>query len=192
MDNYNQNDPIKPIEFVDNYKERAISFFEKDINTDTNFAILKTTANGKYVRGNLLFYSMNGVEVYTDINNIIFVDTINKTLFVREHSKVINEISPENPEEKQYIILYTDLGFEDGDNEFPLRWEAVQGRTNAYNNIKANAAVIDIDKSIVVVENLPIKDCLSIRQFVQYIKNADMVDKDDDFDIDTYTGTEYI
>ena len=140
----------------------------------------------------MLFFSLNGVEVYTDPNNIIFVDTINNTLFIKEYSKVISEIAPEDPEQKQYILLYTDLGYEDGSEEFPLRWEAVQGRTNAYESIKSNAPVIDIDKSIVIVENVAIKDCLSIRQFINYIKNADMVDKFDGFDIDTYQGSEYI
>lgn len=190
--NNRKNSPIVPIEFNENFQENPISFIDKDINNETSFAILKTTENGKYMRGNMLFYSLNGVEVYTDPNNIIFVDTINNTLFIKEYSKVINEIAPEDPEQKQYILLYTDLGYEDGDKEFPLRWEAVQGRTNAYESIKSNAAVIDVDKSIVIVENVSIKDCLSIRQFVNYIKNADMVDKFDGFDIDTYTGSEYI
>ena len=187
-----KNSPIIPVEFVEKIQENPISFIDKDINNETSFAILKTTENGRYMRGNMLFYSLNGVEVYTDPNNIIFVDTINNTLFIKEYSKVINEIAPEDPEQKQYILLYTDRGYEDGDKEFPLRWEAVQGRTNAYESIKSNAAVIDVDKSIVIVENVSIKDCLSIRQFVNYIKNADMVDKFDGFDIDTYTGSEYI
>ena len=37
-----------------------------------------------------------------------------------------------------------------------------------------------------------INDALTVRQFVNYIKNADMVDKFDGFDIDSYSGTEYI
>lgn len=180
-----------PIEFTDKVQESPISFIEKDINSSTNFAILKTTANGKFMRGKMLFYSLNGVEVYTDPNNIIFVDTINNTLFIREHEKVISEIAPEDPEQRQYIILYTDLGYEDGHEEFPLRWEALQGRTGAYESIKVNAPVIDIDKSIVLVETVPFKDSLTVREFVNYLKNADMV-PEDDFDIDNYSGSEYI
>lgn len=184
--------PITPIEFTENVQDNPISFIDKDINNETSFAILKTTENGKYMRGNLLFYSLNGVEVYTDPNNIIFVDTVNNTLFIKEYSKVINEIAPKDPEQKQYIILYTDLGYDNGEEEFPLRWEAAQGRLNAYESIKSNAPIIDIDKSIVIVENVAIKDALTVRQFVNYIKNADMVDKFDGFDIDSYSGTEYI
>lgn len=184
------NKPIQPIEFTNKVQENPISFISKDINTETSFAILKTTENGRYMRGNMLFYSLNGVEVYTDPNNIIFVDTVNNTLFIKEYSKVVSEIAPTDPEKRQYIILYTDLGYEEGDTEFPLRYEPVQGRTNAYESIKVNAPIIDIDKSVVLVENVALKDALSVREFVQYIKNADMVE-DDGFDIDNYSGSEY-
>lgn len=184
------NKPIQPIEFTNKVQENSISFISKDINTETSFAILKTTENGRYMRGNMLFYSLNGVEVYTDPNNIIFVDTVNNTLFIKEYSKVVSEIAPTDPEKRQYIILYTDLGYEEGDTEFPLRYEPVQGRTNAYESIKVNAPIIDIDKSVVLVENVALKDALSVREFVQYIKNADMVE-DDGFDIDNYSGSEY-
>lgn len=186
-----KEDPINPIEFDSNFRENPIGFIEKDINTSTSFAILKTTEGGKYMRGNTLFYSLNGVEVYTDPDNIIFVDTINNTLFIKEYSKVIKEISPQDPEEKQYIILYTDLGYENTTEEFPLRWEAVQGRLEAYKSIKSNAPVIDIDKSIVLVESVSVRDSLSVREFVNYLKNANMVEEDG-FDIDSYSGTEYI
>ena len=184
------NKPIQPIEFTNKVQENPISFISKDINTETSFAILKTTENGRYMRGNMLFYSLNGVEVYTDPNNIIFVDTVNNTLFIKEYSKVVSEIAPTDPEKRQYIILYTDLGYEEGDTEFPLRYEPIQGRTNAYESIKVNAPIIDIDKSVVLVENVALKDALSVREFVQYIKNADMVE-DDGFDIDNYSGSEY-
>lgn len=181
---------ISPIEFVDKFQESPISFMQNDINGTKQFAILRTTAGGKFVRGNLLYYCLNGVEVYTDINNIIFVDTVNNTLFIKEYAKVINEIAPENPEQKQYIILYTDLGYENSDEEFPLRWEAVQGRKNAYDTIKVNASVIDIDKSIVLAETVAFKDSLTVREFVNYLKNSDYID-DDGFDINDFSS-EYI
>lgn len=188
----NQNKKVRQaISFTENFRENPISFMEKDIKGENNFAILKTTESGKYVRGNMLYYSLNGVEIFTDINNVIFVDIENNTLFVREYEKVLNEINPEDPELKQYIILYTDLGFENGGDEIPLRWEAVQGRTNAYENIKINAPVIDIDKSYVLVETVSFKESLSVRSFVEYLKNADMVEEDG-FEIDSFAGSEYM
>lgn len=189
FDKNKQKEIITPIIFGEDVVEKPISFFDKEINTETSFAILKTTAGGKYMRGDMLFYSLNGVEVYTEANNIIFVDTVNNTLFIKEYAKVIREISPEDPETKQYIILYKDIDTDDGTD--PLRWESVQGRTNTYETIKVNAPVLDVDKSIVIVENVPIKDCLSVREFVKYVQNANMVEPDD-FDIDMYASTEYI
>ncbi|MBR6289470.1 MAG: hypothetical protein IKR19_09045 [Acholeplasmatales bacterium] len=186
------------VEFVDrtkneSYSRPAMVSIENDINGVTRFAISKLTENGKYMRGKLLYYKLNGVEVYTDSNNIIFVDTVQNQLFIREHDHVFNEISPEDPENKKYIILYTDLGFDEDSmeqSEFALRWESVTGRKQAYENIKVNAPIIDIDKSIVLTETVSLKDALSVRQFAEYIKNAELI-KDDTFDINDYIGGEY-
>lgn len=185
FDKDKQRKVVSPIEF-DDKKESPISFIEKEINTERGFAITRLTENGRYMRGNLLFYSLNGVEVYTDPDNIIFVDTINNTLFIKENKKVSSNLAPEDPEKKQYILLYTDLGYnENSDSEFPLRWESVVGRTNAYENIKANVSVIDIEKSIVLVDTVAVKDALNIQEFVKYLKNANLVEKDG-FEIDDY------
>lgn len=186
----------KPVTFVDkdkgeSYRVSAISSIENDINGIDRFAITKMTQNGKYMRGNTLFYSINGVEIYTESTNVIFVDLKNNVLFIKEYEKVINEINPVDPEDKQYIMLYTDLGYENPDEEFPLRWEAVTGRSQAYENIKSNAPVIDIDKSLVLVETVAFKDSLTVRQFVEYLKNSNIID-DETFDINDYVGGEYI
>lgn len=184
--------PRKPIKFVEPGKPISpISYIENDINGSTRFAILKTTENGKYMRGDTLFYSLNGVEVYTESTNVIFVDLGNNTLWIKDYEKAVNEINPTNPEEKQYILLYTDIGYENSDEEFPLRWEAVSGRTNAYENIKINAPIIDIDKSLVLVETVAFKDSLTVRQFVEYLKNANIID-DSTFDINDYSGSDYL
>lgn len=184
------------VSFVDgdNWKSNPIKKIENEINNQSSFAITKLTAGGKWMRGGLLFYSLNGVEVYTDPKNVIFVDTSNNTLFIKEYEKVSNQIAPDNPEERQYIMLYVDLGYDEdnlGDEEFPLRWEAVTGRTNAYENIKVNAPVIDIDRSLVLAESVPIKDSLSVRQFMEYLKNSDIINEES-FDINDYAGAEYL
>lgn len=181
---------INPVTFVkpgEKYQQNPISKIENDINGITRFAILKTTENGKWLRGGMLFYELDGVSIYTEDTNIIFVNTDTKTMFVRDNERVLNEINPTDPEQKQYIILFTDLGYADTQDteEFPLRWESVTGRTQAYETIKANADVIDIDKSIVLAETVAIKDALSVREFTNYIKNSNIID-DDSFDINDY------
>ena len=191
-----KKDSHQPVFFAkpgEEWKYDPVHFMEKEVNGVTKFAILKTTDGGKHLRGNMLYYCLDGVEIYTESTNVIFVDTINKTMFIKDYEKVIKEIAPEDPEERQYVMLYTDLGYDEsgGDNnEFPLRWEAVQGRTNAYENIKINAAVIDIDKSLVLVETVAFKDSMTVRQFVNYMKNGGFIE-DESFDINDYSGTEY-
>ena len=191
MDN-DQNKIIQPVHFNQkNTKQKPIHFMDQDPNGSTRYAILKTTDNGKWIRGNMLYYSLHGVEIYTELNNVIFVDEANSTLFVREYEKVIKEIDPEKPEEKQYIILYTDLGYTETNEEFPLRWEAYTGRQKAYEAIKLNAPVIDIDSSIVLVETAPLKDALTVRAFVNYLQNASLV-KEDNFDINNFAGDRFV
>ena len=178
-----QKEPIQPIKFIDPNKDTAykpIKFMDRDLNSRFNYAILKTTENGRYVRGNMLWYMLNGVEIYTNINNVIFVDEANKCLFIRDNSSVVDEIAPADPESKQYIILYTDFGFED--NGDPLRWESYIGRSNAYEAIKNNLYTLDPDRSIILVDNVPLKDALSIREFVAYLVNAEIVPDEINFD----------
>lgn len=176
------------------YQQSPINFMENDINGETRFAITKLTDGGKWLRGEMLYYSLEGVSIYTDPKNIIFVDVTNKTMFIREYEKVISEISPEDPEKKNYILLYTDLGFDENgetDEEFPLRWESVIGRRQAYENIKVNAPVIDIDRSLVLVESVTLKDSLTVRQFMEYLKNSDIINEES-FDINDYSGGDYL
>jgi len=191
MDN-NDKKLFKPVIFHDEPIKgiKPIINIESEIDGEDRYAISSLTNNGQYVVDGFLYFQFHGVDIYTDKNNIIFVDEINKRLFIREYSKVSAGINPSNPETKQYIILYSDIGAEESDNEFPYRWEACQGRLNAYEYIKANAAIIDIDKSIIIVEDLPIKDCLTVRQFVKHLKNSNMVDLYDGFEIDDYYGSD--
>lgn len=177
-----QDEPIEPIKFMEEDQKgiRPILFYKDNLNSRFHYAILKTTENGRYVRGNMLWYKLDGVEIYTDINNIIFVDEANKVLSVRQNDSVINEISPDDPESKQYIVLYTDSDFSE-DNESPLRWESYIGRYNVYESIKIYQDIIDPDKSLVLVDNVPLKDSLSVREFVEYLVNANIVEDEIDF-----------
>ena len=190
--NDKEKKPISPIEFLkpgEDFRTKPIERLEQ-VNGITSFAILKTTENGKYIRGNKLYYNLDGISIYTDLNNVIFVDTVNKMFWVREYEKVLKEIEPDDPEQKQYVILYVDLTDEYSGEE-PMRWEAVTGRTNAYNNIKINAPVIDMDKSIVLVETVALKDSLSVKQFVDYLQNSNIIN-DESFNTDDYSGSDYI
>jgi hypothetical protein len=186
-----EKEVMQAITFVDKgTRTKAIDKIEHNVNGPRKFAIMKTTENGKYVRSGFIYYSINGVDVYAAIDDIIFVDLDNNTLFIKANTKIENEINPVDPEQRQYVILYTDLGYESEDGDFPLRWESVTGRTNAYENIKVNAPVIDIDKSIVLVDTVALKDSLTVREFMNYLKNSEII-VDESFDINDFEG-EYV
>lgn len=189
-DKYDSNKIVPAVVFDENWREKAIGRLE-EINKEDNFAISKLTEGGRFVRSNMLFYKMRDIEIYTDIDNIIFVDLHNNTLFIKPFAKVEKVVQQKNPEDRQYILLYTDLGFDDDYKDFPLRWEGYTGRTAAYEGLKVNLPVIDIDKSIVLTDNVPLKDAISVREFVEHLQNAGYVDPEE-IDLDDYSSSEYI
>ena len=179
--------------FVYTGKKPTSPFYniETESNGEDRFVIIKTTDNGKYIRGNMLFYNYKGIEIYTEINNAIFVDTINDTVTIKDYGKTLEEINPTNPEERQYVIII--VSDEDIEDEgIPMyTWDAMIGRTNMYNYIVTNIGIkyMNPDKSIVLTDNVALKDALNVTQFVNYLKNGNLI-PEDDFDINDYRGGE--
>ena len=187
-----QDKPKSPFIFTGKKPISPFYNIETESNGPDRFAIIKTTDNGKYIRGNMLFYKYKGIEIYTEINNAIFVDTINDTINIKDYSKTLEEINPVNPEERQYvIIIVSDEDIEDqGINMYT--WDAMIGRSTMYKYIVDNIELkyMDPDKSIILTDNVALKDALSVTQFVNYLKNGNLV-PEDDFDINEYrTGGE--
>lgn len=180
MDRKKARQPIFFMEDKENYHINPIYMIEEEINTRDRFVIMRTTDNGRWVRGGMLFYELNRVSIYTDINNAIFVDLKSNIIFVKEYEKVIEQIKPVNPEERQYIILM----YCEGEDS---TWEAMIGRSTMYEWIKTNIEIYEFDpqKSIILTENVPFKDAFSVSQFVKYLQNGNLVEEDG-FDIDQY------
>lgn len=182
------NKIVEPIKFVqEEQKDKKIKPFytlENHPNDKYRFAILSSTENGKYIRGGMLFFEFNGIEIYTELNNAIFVDLIHKTCFIKDYHKVKEEITPVDAEQRQYIIL---MSSEDENGDQIYTWEAMTGRTTMYEYIVDNIDELGIDpeKSFILVETVPYKDALTVTEFVKYLKNAEYV-PDDGFDIDEY------
>lgn len=171
-----------PIFFMDkkDYHVNPIYMIDEEINTRDRFVIMKTTDNGKWIRGGMLYYSLNKVQIFTDINNAIFVDLKNNTIFVKEQEKVMNQIKPVDPEKRQYLIL---MYCQDGD----YLWEAMEGRQAMYDWIKTYIDIYEFDpkQSIVLTENVALKNAFTVSKFVKYLQNSNLVE-DDEFDIDQY------
>lgn len=177
------NQPIKPFQYVDkNYKEKPFSYIDNDINSSSKFVITRLTDNGAYVKGGMLYFRLNGVDIFAELDEAIYVNKENNSITIKK-SKMDNlDDSTIPPEERQYIILQYDYsGDEDG-----YSWNSMTGRTITYEYIKANIDLFNPDESIVLTDNVPIKDALTVTQFVKYLKNANLV-PEDDFDIDIYS-----
>ena len=63
------------------------------------------------------------------------------------------------------------------------------GRSIVYEYIKNNIEDIDPDNSIILTENVAVKDAFTVSQFVKYLQNASLVEEDD-FDIEMYSNSE--
>lgn len=179
--------PKKPFTFVKNkeQKQQAISFLNDNINSDSKFVINRLTDNGAYVKSGMLYFRINGVDIFTDINHSIFVDKKNNSIVVKTADNLANIDDKTDPEQRQYIILIYNTNPEM--EEF--RWESMTGRTVMYDYIKNNIEDIDPDHSIILTENVAIKDAFTVSQFVKYLQNASLVEEDD-FDIEIYSGLE--
>jgi len=189
-DRYDSNKVVPGIIFDENWRQKAI-LKQEEVNGEDCFAITKLTAGGKFVRGNHLYYDMKGIEICTELNNIIFVDLRNNTIFIKEFANVEKNINSKNPNERNYVLLYKDLGFNDNYEDFPLRWESYTGRDAAYESVKTNLAVIDIDGSIVLTDNVALKDAITVREFIEHLQNAGYVDEDE-IDLENYSSSDYI
>ena len=85
------------------------------------------------------------------------------------------------PEEKQYLVCIR--GKDGGTDE----WNILEGRTDAYEYIKANIEYIDLDKSFILVENLPLSKRKSIFAFMKYVQD----NYEDGFDIEDYVNGDW-
>lgn len=178
--------PKKPFTFVSKeQKEKPISFINDNINSDTKFVINRLTDNGAYVKGGMLYFRINGVDIFTDINHSIFVDKSNNSVLIKTADNLANIEDQTDPELRQYIILIYNTNPEL--EEF--RWESMTGRSIVYEYIKNNIEDIDPDNSIILTENVAIKDAFTVSQFVKYLQNANLIEEDD-FDIEMYSNLE--
>ena len=173
----------KPFVFNTKPVEKPFTFIDKELNGISKFVINRLTDNGAYVRGGMLYFRLNGVDIFTDIDDNIFVDKDNNTLTVRKSNLENIDKQDTDPEQRQYVIL---MYSKDGDDTY-YRWESMIGRKTMYEYIVNNVEDFDPDNSIILTDNVAMKDALTVVQFVKYLQNANLVEEDD-FDIDQYVG----
>lgn len=176
--------PKKAFTFVaQDTKQKPFSFMKDNINDTDKFVINRLTDNGAYIRGGMLYFKLNGVEIFTDTDQSIFVDKKNNIVTIRKADNLKNIEDETDPELRQYIILIYGSGEED-----EYRWESMTGRTTMYKYIKDNVEDIDVDQSIILTENVAIKDAFTVSQFVKYLQNGNLIEDEDFFDISLYSN----
>lgn len=87
---------------------------------------------------------------------------------------------PNDPENKHYLLLAVFLD----DEEEDYWWNVFSGRSSVYGYIKDNIECLDVDKSMILVDNVKLQDRVSVYKFMTYIANMKFYD--DDFDVEQY------
>lgn len=96
--------------------------------------------------------------------------------------KLINPVRRMKPgEDIKYLLL---IKVPNSDETF---WEVIKGREEAYNYIKDNITIIDVDESFIVankMKEINLDNMHSIYDFIKFVKNEN--DIVDEFDPDDY------
>jgi hypothetical protein len=130
----------------------------------------------------------NDVEIFADVDCVIYVNKIENSYTVQKNN-ISQSVTPKNAEEQQYVILLYPV---DGGEENNFTWSSVIGRQNAYEIIKSEfpSEAWDPDKSFVLVGNVKLDDALSVTEFVNYLKNSNLI-PEDEFFIENYKIGDY-
>lgn len=171
-------------------KQSAVYNLENGVNESRRYAISKLTENGKYIRGGQLYYSFNGVDIYSDIDDIMFVDLNSNSIFIRNNKQLEKQIGSNNedPENRTYVLLLHPYSYDDNGDMYS--WESIIGRTATYEWIKSHIDIdlFDPESSLVLTPNVALKDAFNVIKFMQHLKNANLVEEDE-FDIEDYISS---
>ena len=165
----------KAIEFSNNWKKQGL-YFLGDENNKNEIVITKNDTS--YIRGNMLYFKYKDIDIYTDLDNAIYINTKNDTIQIMKYK----ELSP--PEQREYVLL-----LEYHNNDLSNVFQGIIGRQETFDYIKSIIEEIDIEKSIILTETVQLKDALNIYEFMKECILNGTVINDDGFDIEEYNVT---
>ena len=110
------------------------------------------------------------------------IDTMAQSYRAEARREVMVKAQKEekSPEEKEYILLLVDIEDEEA-TMFVIR----TGRREAYEYIKMDIESMDIHKSTVLVEGIPIENRISVYKFMKHIQDKGFFEGET-FDIEDY------
>lgn len=160
------------IRFYDNdeWKGKSIYFMGDKSNEEE---IVITSDDREYVRGDKLCVEYNGIQIYADLNQVVYINQKTNVIYIKENKK----LSP--PEEREYLVL---LSFYNEQNTF----QGIVGRQDTFDYLKSIIETIDIGSSMVLAETVAFKDSITVYEFMKRCIEDGMVQNDDGFDIEEY------
>lgn len=163
--------PKNAIYFSDDDKRNSIHFFEHNESGE----IIISKNDKMCIRGDKLYFKYNDIDIYTELDNVICIDTDNDIIKIMRYK----ELSP--PDEREYLVLLSYY-----DESISNTYQGVVGRQNVFDYIKSIVEDIDINKSIILAETVEFRNAISIYDFMKECILSESVKNDDGFDIEEY------
>ena len=85
------------------------------------------------------------------------------------------DVTKKSAEHRQYLVLIWYMDNADVENSFII----AEGRTNTYFAIKDQLEIIDVEKSVVMLEgNRALVDQITVLQFLRHVRDEELVEDD--------------
>ena len=161
--------------FLDDNEEKVEDciYFLGDGTNESEIVITKNDKS--YVKGNMLCFNYKGIDIYTDLDNAIYINTDTNTIQIKKYKELTL------PDKREYLLL---LSYHD--NKIENTYQGCIGRQNVFDFIKSIVEEIDIEKSLILAETVQLKDAINIYEFMRECILNKTVENDDGFDIEEY------
>lgn len=90
-----------------------------------------------------------------------------------------------NPKFKRYLLLLKYYDGNEGDS-YVNNFEIIEGRKEVYKFLKENIDFYDPNESLVMTDQTPLNKAITVVQFITHLKDNELVDTEDGFDILEY------
>ena len=165
------------IYFSDDGKRNTIRFLgESELKPDE---IIISKNNPMHIKGDKLYYKYKDIDIYADLDNIIYINTSNDIIKIMRYK----ELSP--PDKREYLVLLSYY-----DESISNTYQGIVGRQNVFDYIKSIVEEINIQESLILAETVEFKNAINIYDFMKECILNNAVKNDDGFDIEDYNFEE--
>ena len=170
------SDNVKINPFIETNGEKSVSPIVYLDGRDNDEGVLLISKEDKqYIKGDRLFVKYKGIGIYSDIDDIISINTYNDEIYVFRH----DELTP--PEDREYLLLLV-YNAEDCIDTFM----GISGRQEVFNFIVNNAELLDCIQSKILAETTKMQDMWTLYRFAKMCIDNEMVENPTGFDPDDY------